>query len=685
MHRLARIGLAGAGIALALSAVARPPASAQTRTEFVATLEYTARLRQRLEHLQRLETQKLWRDWVVQYQALVDEYPDGVVPRDEEFYVGLRYSLASRLEALPAAVKQLYRQQFQGEARRLFDEAARSGDEAKMRQVYGRFRHTAVGPMALEWLAERALDRGNPELARLAYARALQGQPATPLALLKYGLAAAAAGRPQEAAAAFRRAESEFGNQIVRIGGQPVMVAAAARTLAKMAPPPRPGGWRRFQGVDGRRQMTGDLRAPLTRRWEYRFASENNPLSGQRQALIFSGSMGGRWGLSFVSHPLLIDDERVVVQGLRGAAALRLRDGTVEWEVDEIDVQTPERPAFDWDRARIRIYRSGLRSYQVAPVENGGMIFLRVPLNPGDPIRDVSRGNMNFGLAALDARSGRLIWEHVEGANGAGDLWNNPTVLDNVVYTGAVKGQSLCEFRAMALEAGTGEPIWTTYLGGGTDPPLVCDGSPPTVHEGTLWIETPLHTLTGLDLLTGEIRYLYRYQPRARNLAAGGWGESGSVLSNEPISLIAPAGKYLLFASRWGEQVIAFEPRTATLAWTAPKTPAPTLFAAEEDRVYLCGNDVRVHELETGARLWSWSPPQRGGSVGLAALADGKVYVPSDGKIYVLDARNDGRLLATFDLTADLSEAPGYVAVYVMGNRLLVTARQKVICYEGAG
>ncbi|MBI3909747.1 MAG: PQQ-binding-like beta-propeller repeat protein [Armatimonadetes bacterium] len=677
----------GIGMVVGLVALIGLRAGAQNRSEFVPTLEFGARLRQRLQHLNRLESQKLWDDWVQQCQALVDEYPDGVVPRDEEFYIGLRFHLANEMDRLPPAVKQAYRRRFEGQARDLYQKAAAAQDEALMRQVYGRFRHTSQGAAALEWLAGRALDAGDPEIARLAYARALREQVSSPLTLLKYGLAAVAAGYPQEAQQAFRRAETEYGAQPIRIGGENTTVADAARRLAALAKPAPLAAWNSFQGPLGLRQMSGEIRPPITKRWEYVFPAQVvNPVSGVRYNVVIGAYGGSRSRLTYLTFPVVFGDQ-VILQGPRSIASLRLEDGQEVWSNEEFELK-PEDKAPGGDikgvaagQQRMAGYRSGSRAIQAAPVVQGGLLFTRMPVTSSDSARR-ARFTSGFALAALDARSGKQLWQRVHLDDPGGEVWNLPAVLGNTLFTGVAKAATgITEYRATAIRAGTGEVIWSTYLGGGTDPMLMTDGSPPAVRDGMLWIESSLHTLNGLDLVTGEVRYVYHYQPRSRPYSGAAWIDITQV-PNEPVALLPAGGKRLVFASRWGDQVIAFDPTTARLFWSAPKTSSPTLFALDTERAYLCGQDIQAYELETGAKLWAWAPPDRGGNFGFAVLANGRIYAPVDGKVYVLNAA-DAREVAVLDLTADLGESPGYVGLHVVGNRLIVTTREKAVCYEG--
>jgi outer membrane protein assembly factor BamB len=227
------------------------------------------------------------------------------------------------------------------------------------------------------------------------------------------------------------------------------------------------------------------------------------------------------------------------------------------------------------------------------------------------------------------------------------------------------------------VDAGTGARRWTAYLGTGSDPMSSIDGSPAAVADGIVWTESSLHTLNALDSVTGEILWIYRYQPRPIPYYRSGW-QDRMTLPNEPISLIAPAGERLLFAPRWGDQCVALDGRTGKVLWSAPRGDARSLFAVDEARAYLCGNEVHALDLATGARRWSWTAPDA--RAGYAALAGDRVYVPVGPTVYVLD-RATGRQVAQLDLGSHQVEAE-FGAALLAGSRFLLSQPERLFALE---
>jgi outer membrane protein assembly factor BamB len=608
---------------------------------------------------------------------LVDDNPDSVVPRDDEFLDGLRYRLHGALARLPAAAKQRYRAKFDNPARQLFDQAASAGSSAQMRQVYSRFRHSSYGSRALAWIAERALDTGNPETARVAYGRLLAEGSSSPGALLKYALASQAVGRTGEARTTLERIIKEAPNAVVKVGGQQVAARAAAQQVldhlggASFPAPVWPG----FGGPNGDRRMPaeGGLAAGWRKIWEYGYPQPPvaTGVPGQRAQIIMSGYGSPSNRNPFITFPV-VDHDRVYVQGTRSITALNLADGKPFWVNEEfgspsVETPAPSRPF------RGGYYRQPGRQPQGVPALDGGLLAVRMPLTSGNTYRN------DFLLCVIDARSGRQLWRKIAEGDPEGSYFNVPTMRDNTIFTGIATGLAgITEFRAVAMEAGSGDALWSSYLGGGSDSVNGIDGSPPVLRDGLVWIESSLHTLNALDMITGEIRWVYKYMPRSRNV----FGSPGE-LANEPVSLLPSTGP-MVFSSRWGSDVVGIDATNGRLLWSAPKNSASTLFAVDRQNAYLCRSDIAAFDLENGMKKWVRGSPGAQSSAGYAAMIGDRLCWLVEGKIYVLDPAT-GNVTSTIDMAESLAQSPGVTTLLAAGKRLLICTRDKMFAFEPTG
>ena len=680
--------LVGAGWAAALG-TAHGGARAQTITEFVPTFSSQPRVKQQLEGMQRLAAQKRWDEWLAGYQQLVDDPRDPVMPRDNEILVGVRFHCHQLLAGLPPAARQRYRTLYDAEAKRLYDRAASGEPQAVgsgMRDVYSRYRFSSYGDRALLWIANHALDEGRSELARVAYSRLVRDSAVAPTTLLRWALAADAAGRRAEARAALERVRKEFAAHPVQLAGQPLTGAQAAEKIARgFRPETVPGadqGWPSFAGR-GDRRMTGAHAGAAKLLWEFTQPTDTEIYRSASTSLSYTSgsSTSMRQRFRFLTFPAVAGD-RLYVQGARNLTALNLLTGKAVWDRQDFVLGREEAPP-DNSEARTGgiYYRSG-RAVQAAPSVDGRLLVGRFPLALGE--RDAPRWPEDFAVSAFDARSGSPIWRRIAAGEPRGIYFNVPALDGHTVFTGiATHRGGLTEYTAVALDAGSGEPLWTTYLGGGSDPLGQADGSPPAVRDGLVWFESSLYTVNALDLVTGEIRMVYRYQPGPRTTYRGGV-DSSPVISNEPISLIATAPGPVVFAPRWGTEVVALDPAAGKLLWTSPKgpnrTPIGSLFGADERHAYVCGDHVQAIRLVDGSPAWTWEPKETDHNVGYAAVAGDRVYIPVDGRI---DVRSgvDGKLIESIDLTASLGKAAAFASLLVLPDRLLIATRDRVLCF----
>jgi outer membrane protein assembly factor BamB len=194
------------------------------------------------------------------------------------------------------------------------------------------------------------------------------------------------------------------------------------------------------------------------------------------------------------------------------------------------------------------------------------------------------------------------------------------------------------------------------------------------------WARGPTHTLNALDALTGDILWVYRYQPRPTPYYRSGWQDTLTQV-NEPISLVAAAGGRVLFSPRWGDECVGLDGRSGRVLWSQSKGEARTLFAVDAQRCYLCGDEVHAFDLATGARRWTWHAPDS--YAGLAALVENRVYVPVGPVVYVLDAER-GTEVAQIDLRKHGVEQ-GYSAVTLLNGRLYLSQGDRLMAFEKEG
>lgn len=645
-----------------------------------SVLPTNARLSREAARLETLAARGAWDEWLRVYQQLVEDR-SLLLRRGDRILVGMRYSCHAAFASLPAAIQRKLVEQLQPEAAKALAAAAAGGEPAEVADVASRYRFTPAGRRALRWLGDYHLDRGQAGLARLAYAR-LAGLPdASAEEILRLAVAEERLGRTAESARALDRVRKEFGNAPLRLAGAPSTGAQAAgqvaalRQTAEREPPLR----RPFAGGQG----SGELAAgPLQKLWEYRLPGK---LAEVPDYYYYYGRTFRYLAASdfrFLSFPLC-GTERIYVQGPRRMTVLDAASGKPVWESAEFLLPPDESSATETDGRGREIgpcvYPTG-RAFQAAPVLEGALIAARVSQVPGGRGDDAWPGKP--GLAVYRARDGAPLWQASAGKSPFDVYYNLPALRDGAVFTGVARLRAaMTEYQAVALDAATGEAIWRTELGGGGHPGGALDGSPALVEDDLVWLETSHHALAALDRLTGEPRLIY--EPKVPP-DEGARGRSLRLPPDRNLSLLPATGGRLLYAPRWGSEVVALDPAAAKVAWTQAKpeqrgeNTVGALFAVDDRRAYLCGRYVRAVNLADGKEAWTWTT--RAETTGTPALAGGRVYFPVDGKVQVL-AADDGRPLEVIDLGGALGTGDTYASLSVAGGRLIAVTADRVVAF----
>ena len=370
-----------------------------------------------------------------------------------------------------------------------------------------------------------------------------------------------------------------------------------------------------------------------------------------------------------------VSDGRVYAQAPGQIRCLSFENGQALWSVREADLapqrRFPTPGGFRWWRPQ--------RAAQTVPVIAGRLLLVRAPAGRFE--NDSSGWPAEFVLAALDARTGALLWQRAAADGPPDSFYNLPTVSGQTVYTGISTSMAgLTEYRATALDAATGDRLWTTYLGSGSDPMAGVDGSPAAVRGGTVWVETCLHTVCALDALTGEIQWMASFQPETNAPDRSGWQDTMNV-TNEPVSLIAPFGDRLLFCPRWGDRVVALNARTGHRAWSAESRHCRSLIAVDRAHAVLTGDRIRSLDPSTGRTQWTWTPPTPE-RFGYPALVGNRVVVPGGAYLIFLDAAT-GEERGRRNLK-EFAAQPGAAAVLVIGRRLLFSQADRLIALDEA-
>lgn len=306
-------------------------------------------------------------------------------------------------------------------------------------------------------------------------------------------------------------------------------------------------------------------------------------------------------------------------------------------------------------------------------------------------------GRADGQFVALDPASGDEHWSVDAGKgffSGIGGHGASPTVVDGRVYLvpGAQRGVAGEGFRAVALDADSGEQVWThsldeasflTRLGVHDGRVLVASSDDSLQNEG--------ETLAALDPATGDVQWTGEVgDPRSWAVGAGGvyvasyagiravsltdgstrWTKSGSVTDGLHVT-----GDRLVagFDYDTGPTLAGFDPATGDQRWT-DGTGRVTSYAAADGVVYAGGERAAAYDAADGSHRWTanW-----GGFVSGPPVAS-RLFVLNRGFLHAFDAASGERYwgtevaadgdLTTADPPVEPGQPPGESLVAYVSN-----------------
>ncbi len=106
-----------------------------------------------------------WNEAVKWYQQILDHADDALHKPDNGDWLPLKRFVRRTIATGPSALRETYRTQFDGLAKRLWDDANRRGDETELARLAASYFPTEAGQLAANRVGTLALDRGEMALA----------------------------------------------------------------------------------------------------------------------------------------------------------------------------------------------------------------------------------------------------------------------------------------------------------------------------------------------------------------------------------------------------------------------------------------------------------------------------------------------------------------------------------------
>ena len=446
-------------------------------------------------------------------QEVLDNHSDRAIRRDDGRFVSMRRWCNDFLRALPKEGIAAYKKIFDPYAEELFRRGVKEQDLDTLNDVFLRYQETTYGRAALRISVSLLLERGSfHELigAALLFLETWPDAKEGPEVLAALGLGARMTGDPAVIADSIRRFGSDWLSRPLRLRGQPRVLGEfleECRSIAEArhASIPRP-----------RAVPTESFRRP---RWERAFQ-----LRTGASAQVILHDFGRRAGTprNYLWNPVrpVLDAGTVYLSNGVTVEALGIFSGELKWSHpgNLRPSRSQARPNLEINFPAV-LDRNVLYVSLETPVAPPKTIWTFVP-QPSVPHRM---------LAALDATTGRTIWNHFRGhtLNDAGqqefirslDMSGAPLIIGDNLYIAATRFLTSYQHYLCCFDRRTGRLRWATFICTGQMEQnmfgnRVREAVPGRITEkdGLLWYSTNVGAIAAVDARLGTLRWVVEYE-----------------------------------------------------------------------------------------------------------------------------------------------------------------------------
>ena len=278
-------------------------------------------------------------------------------------------------------------------------------------------------------------------------------------------------------------------------------------------------------------------------------------------------------------------------------------------------------------------------------------------------------------LRAYEADTGRAAWFRGRGGPVSDELRNAHFCAAPVAHGSRL----LVPYRVngdlmLAVLERDGALVRTVLLGTGRASLFPMHGVlTPTIHDGTLYLQTGAGLLIALNVHDYSLRWVTRYTPaeRARNMRSRGgpwWMDERFGVPQPDQWLSSPpivAGGVLILAPHDADQLFGIDIETGVEKWSTPRGGHKYLVGADDRQVLVAGRKVTSISLADGKTRWATSRIE---PTGRPLICGDVVLVPTQGGLlrYSLETGEAaGDLMATSEPLGNLFATDG--ALYSVG------------------
>ncbi len=552
-------------------------------------------VKESLEEFQRFVEHEQWEKAFKSLDAIAGKSSAGYVDRGDGVLVPSGLLVRGLLAGLSSSGKNAYRLFYDSQAAALWDKAAGQVEANSLASIVANHLISSIGDRAADRLGDLHFEQGDMDQAVAAWRSLVDYCPESKIppaqTLSKIATALARAGRWNEFREVERTVGEKFASQNIRIGGRPI---AAGEYLASLASAANSGP----SAGAGILPEDFELPAEDSESWQFRYQRKVDPATASQPFPL--QDVYGRSVPNDFEIPSAVDDARVYVNLFGIQLAFDLETGKLVWRSGKLH------------QLQFQQARQGAAPERYSLMVHNGQTW--------SVERDTAQANQNgpFALVVRDAATGKEVFT-TRRTLSTWSILGKPYPLGDAVYVGASRTNQGRELAVLKLNAKDGKMLKTVTLGSYAvdQSQLYSDrAAQPSFlyYRDRLYVDTHGGALVCMQPQTGQLdwgllydsptpnagHYYYNYQPP-------NYGVSGPLR----------AGGLIFAKGMRASRLLGLQPEGPALVWNRPVGTAAVLVAADDERLYLGGDELAAYSLKTQELLWvsqlprsaDWSQP----------------------------------------------------------------------------
>jgi outer membrane protein assembly factor BamB len=611
-----------------------------------------------LEEFQRMVDHEQWETAFAALDTISKKTATGFMDRGDGVLVPSELLVRSLLAGLPSAGKSAYRLFYDAQARQLWDQAVGKAEAEHLAAIVANHLISSVGDRAADRLGDLYFERGEFEQAAGAWQAILSFCPDSkipkPLTLVKVATALARSKRWTEFAQIEQIVRDRYAGDEVEIGGRRV---AAAEHLARLASAAD------TTGPVASSTLPPDFVLPKRNEpaWRFRFQSKDDPqLAGNPFQLqdVYGQLRANSWVI-----PAAADEHRVYVNFFGVEMGFDLGTGKLVWRSGKLhllNLQQAQQPVAP-ERYSINVH--GDRVWCVS--------------------RDPQQANVQgpFVLSIRDAATGKEVFSSRRSL-GSWTMLGAPFVAGDVAFIGAQRNRQGRDLAILILEAQSGKLQKTVTVGNyAVDMNQLYNNSANTASRPTfalsgdrLYVDTHAGALVSINPQSGAINWAVMYESP---VPPTGYGYYRYQPPQSDVSGPLVVGGLIFAKGMRSPRLVGVAADGPRLVWNRPATDSAVLVGADDERIYLGGDELAAYSLKTQELAWATKLP-RSAEWSVPLVTAGRIYQFTSRGVCEVD-KTTGEIVNIFR-GDDLDSLGG--ALFVTGGKLVTVSNLGITAYD---